>query len=214
MVGRLDKRAAEEREQSGFLAVDAESDKRGRHLRRGWYWGKQAFAENLLKLGEAVIGRKRSARGYDASPEMKAHGKQQALALLEEGLRVATPPKEDLIGQGCTEPRKVLLAGLLWKKTTVSQAWIAEHLGMKNAANVSRVIHRMDLSQLQEKVSGKLRRFVSEKMQEHEHCPLVYEDLSGGYSFHEGFGVPFQPSSAPTPKTPRTRRRETKALQG
>jgi hypothetical protein len=32
----------------------------------------------------------------------------------------------------------VLLAGLLWKKTMVSQSWIAEYLGMKNAANVSR----------------------------------------------------------------------------
>jgi hypothetical protein len=42
-----------------------------------------------------------------------------------------------------TEPRKVLLAGLLWKKTTVSQAWIGEHLGMKNAANASRVIYRV-----------------------------------------------------------------------
>ena len=65
---------------------------------------------------------------------MKAHGKQHVLALLEEGLRVANLAKEDLIGQGCAEPRKVLLAGLLLKKTTVSQAWIAEHLGMKNAA--------------------------------------------------------------------------------
>jgi hypothetical protein len=37
----------------------------------------------------------------------------------------------------------VLLAGLLWKKTTVSQAVIVEHLGMKNAANVSRAIHLM-----------------------------------------------------------------------
>jgi hypothetical protein len=63
----------------------------------------------------------------------------------------------------------VLLAGSLWKKTTVSQAWIAEHLGMKNAANVSRVIHRMELSQLQEKVPGNLMRFVSEEMKEHEH---------------------------------------------
>ena len=82
---------------------------------------------------------------------------------------MANLAKEDLLGQGCTEPRKVLLAGLLWKKTTVSQAWIAEHLGMKNVANVSRVMHRMDLTQLQERVSGNLRRFVSEKMKEHEH---------------------------------------------
>lgn len=77
--------------------------------------------------------------------------------------------KEDLIGRGCTEPQKVMLAELRWKKTTVSQAWIAEHLGMKNATNVSRAVHRMGLSQLQEKVSGNLRRFVSEKMKEHGH---------------------------------------------
>jgi hypothetical protein len=62
-----------------------------------------------------------------------------------------------------------LLAGVLWKKTTVSQAWLAEHLGMRNAANVSRIIHRMDFSQLQEKVSENLRRFVSERMKENEH---------------------------------------------
>ena len=82
---------------------------------------------------------------------------------------MANLAKEDLLGRGCTEPRKVLSAVLLWKNTTVSQAWIAEHLGMKNVANVSRIIHRMDLTQLQEKVSGNLRRFVSEKMKEHEH---------------------------------------------
>jgi hypothetical protein len=122
-----------------------------------------------MKLGEATIGRKRKARGYDASPERKAHGEQSALALLEEGLRVAKLTKDELAGYRCTEPRKVLLAGLLWKKTTVSQAWIAEHLGMKNSANVSRVIHRMDLSRLEEKVSEDLRRFVSEKMKENEH---------------------------------------------
>jgi len=53
----------------------------------------------------------------------------------------------------------VLLAGLLWKETTVSRALIAEHL--KKAAIVSNVIHRMDLSQIQVKVSGNLKRFVS-----------------------------------------------------
>ena len=40
------------------------------------------------------------------------------------------------------------------------------------------------------------------------------EDFAGGYSFHEAFVVPFLPSSSPAPKTPRPRRRETKALQG
>jgi len=57
----------------------------------------------------------------------------------------------------------VLLAGLLWKKTTVSQSWIAEYPGMKNAANVSRTIRLMDLSRIEKKVSAKFTRFVSEK---------------------------------------------------
>ena len=51
---------------------------------------------------------------------MKAYGEQQAPALLEEGLRVANLAKEKLVGLGCTEPRKVFLPRLLWKKTTVS----------------------------------------------------------------------------------------------
>jgi hypothetical protein len=55
------------------------------------------------------------------------------------------------------------LQGGLRKKTAVYQAWIAEHPGMKNAANASRVIYRVDLSQLEKKVPGKLKRFVSEK---------------------------------------------------
>ena len=55
------------------------------------------------------------------------------------------------------------------KKTTVSQAWIAEHLGMRNTANVSRIIHRMDLSRLHAKASMNLKPFVSERMKENEH---------------------------------------------
>jgi hypothetical protein len=62
----------------------------------------------------------------------------------------------------------VLLAGLLWKMTTVPQAVIAENLGMKNAANVSRVIHIMILSRIEKKVSAKFTRFVSEKTKENE----------------------------------------------
>jgi hypothetical protein len=57
MVGRLDGRAAEEREQIGFVAVDAESDKRGSHLPRGCDWGIQAVAESLSKFGREAIGR-------------------------------------------------------------------------------------------------------------------------------------------------------------
>ena len=132
------------------------------------FWAKQTFAEKLMKVGEAAIGRTRKARSYDASPERQAHGEQKALELLEEGLRAAGLGKEELAGHRCTEPRKVLLAGLLWKKTTVSQTWIAEHLGMKNAANVSRVVHRMDEARLEAKVPKELWQFFGTKMKENE----------------------------------------------
>jgi len=36
-----------------------------------------------------------------------------------------------------SDPRKLALAELLWKRTTVSQEWIAEKLAMRRAANVS-----------------------------------------------------------------------------
>ncbi len=49
------------------------------------------------------------------------------------------------------------------EKTTVSQAWITEHLGMKNADDASRPIHLMVLSLSEKKVSEKLTRLRSEK---------------------------------------------------
>jgi hypothetical protein len=62
----------------------------------------------------------------------------------------------------------VLLAGLMWKKTTVFQSCIAEYLGMKIAANVSRAIHIMALSGIEKKVFAKFTRFISEKKKENE----------------------------------------------
>jgi hypothetical protein len=62
----------------------------------------------------------------------------------------------------------VLLAGLLWKKTTLSQGWMAEHLGVKNAANASRVIHRMGSSRIGKNIPETRRCFVSEKTKENE----------------------------------------------
>jgi hypothetical protein len=37
---------------------------------------------------------------------------------------------------------KAALAKLLWERTMVSQPWLARHLHMKSAANVSQVLKR------------------------------------------------------------------------
>ena len=83
--------------------------------------------------------------------------RQNALALLDEGFRLANLSSDKLRGHRCTESQKVLLAELLWKKTTMSQAWIAKHLGIKNAPNVSRFLYRMDLSRIKKKGLATLR---------------------------------------------------------
>ncbi len=51
MVERLDRRALSETAEScGVPALAAEADARASHLRRGWYWGTQAFGEAMRKL--------------------------------------------------------------------------------------------------------------------------------------------------------------------
>ncbi len=43
------------------------------------------------------------------------------------------------------DPRQVALAAILRKRTTVSNQWIAERLGMASAANVSQRVRTADL---------------------------------------------------------------------
>ena len=96
-VKRLDDRAsAEAREQCGIPSQPEGHDARRSDLRRGWYWGSQAFAERMLKLGEKVLQKARHRRGV-ASPEKSAHGEQEALRLVEEGMKLAGLTEDDLV---------------------------------------------------------------------------------------------------------------------
>jgi hypothetical protein len=86
-VERLDRRAVEEEaEKCGLIPLPEEMDARSSHLRRGWYRGSQAFAEKLLKMAGAVLGRKRN-RTYRGSLERRAHDVAKAEQLLQEGLK-------------------------------------------------------------------------------------------------------------------------------
>jgi hypothetical protein len=57
------------------------------------------------------------------------------------------------------DPRKLALAGLLWKETTVSQQWIAGRLSMRSAANVSEQLRRLDREKNLCKVPPVMRSF-------------------------------------------------------
>ena len=141
-VERLDRRAAEEEtKQCGVIPLPEEMDARCSHLRRGWYWGSQAFGDKLLKMAGAVIGRDRN-RMYRGSLERRAHDATRAEQLLQEGLQAARLDLSSLQRIPGSDPRKVAIAGMIWRQTVVPQKWLAQRLWMKSAANVSQQLRR------------------------------------------------------------------------
>lgn len=159
MVERLDRRILEEGDRSGLVPLPAEVDARMSHLRRGWYWGRQEFGQQMLKLAGKLVGKGRS-RSYRRSAQNLAHGEQQAEQWVGEGLKIAgvdAPELDSLVG---SDARKVALAKLAWEKTTVSQDWIARRLVMGSPANVSQALRRISWKDLEKKLSPELSKFL------------------------------------------------------
>jgi len=164
LVERLDRRAVEEDfKNCGMPVLPEKVDSRCSHLRRGWYWGNQAFAERLRKLTEKLTKERiRSSRAYRKTPQVKAHGEEQAERWLTAGMKAAGLLAQDLLGLKGSDPRKLALAELLWKKTTISQEWIAEKLSMRSAANVSQQLRRFNRVKNQSKLSPEMQAFLKE----------------------------------------------------
>jgi hypothetical protein len=164
MVERLDRRAVEEEIKTcGMPVVQEDVDARCSHLRRGWYWGSQEFAGKLRKLSEKLMKeRKRSSRAYRKTPQVTAHGEEQAKRWLADGLKAAGLMAKDLSALKGSDLRKLAIAELLWKRTTVSQEWIAEKLSMRSAANVSQQLRRFDRAKANAKLPMELQNLLKE----------------------------------------------------
>ncbi|CAN5297094.1 hypothetical protein BH23VER1_BH23VER1_21090 [soil metagenome] len=89
-----------------------------------------------------------------------AFGEDAAEHLPESGLAAAGLSGADPDGLYGSDPRKVALAKLLWKQTSVSQGWIAERLAMRRAANVSRQLRRLERREIRGPLPPRLRAFV------------------------------------------------------
>ena len=164
MIRALDNRAAGEGRESGSPEIDPEADARRSNLRRGWYFGSRQFADQVLKKAEAAFKKTRKSRAYGGSRERAAHGEVEARRILKECLKAAALHTGDLSSLRSNDPRKVLIATLLWNKTTVGQRWIADELAMRSAANVSLSIHRSDWKKIKKLVPAALVS-LSESMQ-------------------------------------------------
>ncbi len=161
LVRRLHERAiAEGMERCGIPATDAEVDARLSGLERGWYWGSREFAEKVVRLGEKII-QVRKKRGYRYSGEKRSHDLAEAERMILEVGKIEGLSEKDWRGLSGADPRKVALAHLLWSRTTVTQGWICEALGMSSAANVSQQIRRWKKEPQTKKLSAKLRGYLS-----------------------------------------------------
>ncbi len=158
-IERLDRRAVEEEAARCGVLLPEEMDARCSHLRRGWYWGTQAFAETLMAGLRRTVGSLKG-RAYRSAPERRSHDRAQAQEWMEKGIEAIGLRLEQVQRLPGSDPRKVALAKLLWAGTTVSQSWIAERLGMGSAANVSQQIRRDQTAGPSQKLPAALRDFI------------------------------------------------------
>ena len=126
-VEHLDSRAREERIRAGV--IEPGEDRRHSHLRHGWYWGSQAFAERMLQLAEKGMATRRN-RTYRSAALFRAHDEREAQRLLDGGLAAVGLSAKELDSLPGSDVRKVALANLLLERTVARQSWIAEKLAM------------------------------------------------------------------------------------
>jgi hypothetical protein len=113
----------------------------------------------------AVLLKKQGApksRAYRKQTPVREHSERQAEAWLAEGLTAAGMKRRELAQVKGSDARKVLLADLLWRRTVVSQEWLAEKLVMSSAANVSQQIRRLERKKALAGVPETLRLFLDE----------------------------------------------------
>lgn len=178
-LARLDQRAAtEEPKRCGLPPPPppgAEQDARRSHLRRGWFWGTDSFAEKMRRLASNAAApapaKGKGGRSAATTPvrapltqgRSTVHGQRQAQTLLRDGIQASGLANTEITELKGSDPRKLLLADLLWRHTTVSQDWLAEKLAMRSAANVSQQLRRLDRTRLLALVPASFRTFLRQK---------------------------------------------------
>jgi REP element-mobilizing transposase RayT len=142
-VQRLDERSLHEQAQTaGATTAEIEGQTLHSTLRRGWYWGSEAFREWLIeKAGRGAA----SNQDYRASQLGRDYAEADAEAWVSRGCdALGLDPDTDLRRASYGDWRRTAIAWAIWKRTSVSQEWIAERLGMKSRQNVSQQVRRFD----------------------------------------------------------------------
>ena len=145
-VRRLEKRALAYCE-SERLSVSAQEEEQTT-IDRGWYRGGEAFREKLLLLAKG----KKMNRTYRSGPFGREQERCSAEEWIEKGKKHFGIDLPDTGNQYRTE--RVAIAWAIHRKTNQPQAWIAEALGLRSAANVSQQVRRFQREIIENPESG------------------------------------------------------------
>lgn len=111
-------------------------------MERGWVHGGKAFRDRML---EAIRGSDPQALMHtDDMDQKRALGEMEALSLLEDCLEYFGLLRNELPRLPKSDPRKMLMAGLLRYHFPVSASWVGEVLCMGHYTTVSRAMRFFD----------------------------------------------------------------------
>ena len=113
-------------------------------LRRGWYLGEEEFKHKLLGMLDKTAERLRGKQSH-AGDAVRAHHQGEAeriVSILASELGLPDS-REELERLKKSDPRKLVCAALVKRRTSVSNEWIAERLAMGHPASMSQHVNRM-----------------------------------------------------------------------
>ena len=128
---------AERMRQRATEEAQPEREREREALRQGWCLGGASFRERMLDLIEQTSEKFSQRKAIDGVVR-RSHDGAEAERLLQAGLQHFGLDAEQVLQLKKNDPRKLLLARQLRTRTTVTNKWIANALGMGHPTAVSR----------------------------------------------------------------------------
>jgi len=145
-VERLEDRLkAEAAESCGLSEIEGQTLQST--LRKGWYWGGEAFKESLLEKLEQLKGSALPvAKDFRSSDQARDHAQRDGEKIIAEAVRhfgLEGGRPEDFRALPRGDLRRVAVAWSLCRRTSLKQAWIADRIGLCSGDNVSAQVRKI-----------------------------------------------------------------------
>jgi putative transposase len=119
-----------------------EVDERWAKIRRGWCFGSEEFREKMSEKVSGVLAGKR--RESFSGDEVLRHDTRAAEHLMDEGLCKLDLSRSELDTLPKGDQRKMVVAWMIRKQTSVRNEWISNALRMGSPARLSTYLREVD----------------------------------------------------------------------